>query len=56
MTPLTQKYYFLQPGRVADLVLVDAPRWEHLVYQFGSQRDLIRGVVKKGRLVYERPQ
>ncbi|CAD5231564.1 unnamed protein product [Bursaphelenchus xylophilus] len=39
-------------GRVADLVVIDAPRWEHLIYQFGSHKDLIRFVIKKGSVVY----
>ncbi|CAD5225121.1 unnamed protein product [Bursaphelenchus okinawaensis] len=44
----------IAPGRVADLVVVDAHRWEHLIYQFGSHHDLIRFVFKNGSIVYER--
>ncbi|KAI6221968.1 putative imidazolonepropionase [Aphelenchoides fujianensis] len=40
--------------RVADAVLIDAPSWEHLIYRLGSHHELIRMVVKSGRIVYQK--
>ncbi len=40
----------LEPGKQADLVILDAPSHLHLVYWFG--RNLVRTVVKGGRVVY----
>ncbi len=39
----------LEPGKAADLVVVDAPDYRHLAMQAGVQ--LIRTVVKRGRVV-----
>lgn len=40
-------------GRNADLVILDAPRWEHLIYRFGCH-SVIRHVIKNGSFVYTR--
>ncbi|XP_068234016.1 probable imidazolonepropionase [Palaemon carinicauda] len=40
----------IEPGKVADLVVVDAPRWEHLVYQFGGADHVISHVIKNGKV------
>lgn len=39
----------LEAGKQADLVVVDAPSFKHLVYHFGV--NLVRHVVKEGRVV-----
>ena len=44
----------LEIGKMADIVVVDAPRWEHLVYQLGGHVDVISHVIKKGTVVHER--
>lgn len=44
----------LTPGRVGDVLVVDAPRWEHLIYRFGCHERLISAVVKGGHVIYER--
>jgi imidazolonepropionase len=41
----------LQPGRRADLVLLEIPHYVHTVYHFGVNH--VSGVVKDGRLVVE---
>lgn len=41
----------LEVGKQADLVVVDAPSYQHLVYHFGV--NLVRHVVKAGRLVVQ---
>ncbi|KAI6213102.1 putative imidazolonepropionase [Aphelenchoides besseyi] len=41
-------------GRVADAVLIDAPSWEHLIYRLGSHHELIRFVVKSGKIAYRK--
>uniref|UniRef100_A0A8C1TZR7 Probable imidazolonepropionase n=1 Tax=Cyprinus carpio TaxID=7962 RepID=A0A8C1TZR7_CYPCA len=43
----------LEIGKQGDLVIINAPRWEHLVYQFGGHQELIRYVIIKGKVVYE---
>jgi len=43
----------LETGKVGDLLVLDTPRWEHLVYQLGQQ-DLIKCTVKRGRIVEQR--
>lgn len=39
----------LEPGKQADALIVDAPDFRHLAYQFGVNR--VRDVVKNGRLI-----
>ena len=43
----------LEVGKQADLVILDEPRWEHLVYQLGGHSDVIKYVVKDGHVVSE---
>lgn len=45
----------LEPGKVADMLVIDAPRWEHLVYQLGGHDEIIKYVIKNGKIVYSRP-
>ena len=42
----------LEPGKTADLLVLDSPSHLHLVYEFG--RSPVRVVVKGGRVVWER--
>jgi len=51
---LSQTHGSLEVGKFGDLLIVDAPRWEHLIYQFGAANDIIDYVVKKGDVVYEK--
>ena len=39
----------LEPGKWADILIVDAPDYRHLTYQFGG--NLIRQIIKKGRVI-----
>ncbi|XP_048863083.1 probable imidazolonepropionase isoform X1 [Brienomyrus brachyistius] len=43
----------LEAGKEANLLIVDCPRWEHLIYQFGGHQELIKYVIIKGEVVYE---
>ncbi|XP_055053164.2 probable imidazolonepropionase [Misgurnus anguillicaudatus] len=43
----------LEIGKQGDLLIINAPRWEHLIYQFGGHQELIRYVIIKGEIVYE---
>ncbi|XP_077981579.1 putative imidazolonepropionase [Glandiceps talaboti] len=45
----------LEVGKVGDLVIINAPRWEHLIYQIGGHDHLIQHVVKRGQVVYTKP-
>jgi imidazolonepropionase len=39
----------LEPGKHADLLILDTPDWRHLAYEFGG--NLVRTVLKHGRIV-----
>lgn len=41
----------LQPGRQADILILDAPTYQHLGYRFGT--NLVRTVIKKGRVAVD---
>jgi len=43
----------LEVGKQADVLVLDVPNLEHLVYEFG--RNPVRAVFKRGRLVCDRP-
>ncbi|XP_066538045.1 probable imidazolonepropionase isoform X2 [Hoplias malabaricus] len=49
----SQLHGSLEPGKQGDLLIINAPRWEHLIYQFGSHQELIRFVIIKGNTVYD---
>lgn len=42
----------IEPGKQADLVILDAPDYEHLSYHIGV--NLVDGVVKRGELIWTR--
>lgn len=44
----------IEVGKVGDFCIVDAPRWEHLVYQFADPP--IWKVIKSGKVVWEQPR
>ncbi|XP_060082225.1 probable imidazolonepropionase [Ylistrum balloti] len=41
-------------GKCANMVIIDAPRWEHIIYQLGFHDNLIDFVVCDGNVVYEK--
>ncbi|KAL3201596.1 hypothetical protein MRX96_012623 [Rhipicephalus microplus] len=43
----------LEVGKCADMLLVEAPSWEHLLYRLGCHQSLIKWVVKAGKVVYQ---
>ncbi|XP_037090879.1 probable imidazolonepropionase [Pollicipes pollicipes] len=45
----------LEVGKQADLLVLDAPSWKHLIYQFGEAAHIISHVIKRGRVVHSRP-
>ena len=49
---LAERVGTLEPGKAADLVVLDAPDDRHLVYHWGV--DLVKTVVRNGRAVFER--
>jgi imidazolonepropionase len=40
----------IEPGKQADLLILDAPDYRHLGYRFGT--NLVKAVIKKGRVFY----
>ncbi|XP_075218956.1 putative imidazolonepropionase [Lycorma delicatula] len=45
----------IEISKHADFVIIEAPRWEHVIYQFGCHADLIKFVIIKGKIVYQKP-
>ncbi|KAL0962902.1 hypothetical protein UPYG_G00346920 [Umbra pygmaea] len=46
----------LEVNKHGDLLVLNAPRWEHLIYQLGGHQEVIRYVVIKGNVVYNNDQ
>lgn len=44
----------LETGKLADILIIDAPNYLHLPYHFGV--NLVQSVYKRGTLVYSRPR
>lgn len=44
----------IEVGKVADLLIIDAPRWEHLIYQLSGHDDVIDQVIKGGKVVHKK--
>ncbi|KAM9312658.1 putative imidazolonepropionase [Gastrophryne carolinensis] len=42
----------LEVGKQGDVVIINAPRWEHLIYQFGGHQEIIESVIIKGNIVF----
>jgi imidazolonepropionase len=43
----------LEPGKLADVLVLDAPEYQHLGYRYGT--NLVKTVVKAGKVVVENP-
>ncbi|XP_039260499.2 putative imidazolonepropionase [Styela clava] len=43
----------LEVGKRGDLLVLKAPRWEHLIYQFGEVGHILMYVVCNGKIVHE---
>ncbi|XP_054708015.1 probable imidazolonepropionase [Uloborus diversus] len=43
----------LEKGKNADMIIINANRWEHLIYQMGCHNSLIHKVIKKGDVVHD---
>ncbi|TKR58021.1 hypothetical protein L596_030649 [Steinernema carpocapsae] len=41
-------------GRQADLIVLEAPKWEHLIYRFGCHAMVIKHVIKNGKVVFSK--
>ncbi|KAK3101029.1 hypothetical protein FSP39_000365 [Pinctada imbricata] len=46
----------LSVGKCGDMVIINAPRWEHLVYQFGCHNQTISSVIRNGEVVLDAGQ
>ncbi|XP_060021244.1 probable imidazolonepropionase [Lagenorhynchus albirostris] len=44
----------LEVGKRGDLIIINASRWEHLIYQFGGHHELIDYVIAKGKVIYKK--
>ncbi|XP_047431214.1 probable imidazolonepropionase [Mugil cephalus] len=43
----------LEAGKHGDLLVLNATRWEHLIYQLGGHQEIVRYVVIRGNVVYD---
>jgi len=50
---LENKIGSIEPGKDADLIILDIPDYKHIPYQFG--KNLVKMVIKKGKIVSPRP-
>ncbi|KRX08576.1 Metal-dependent hydrolase, composite domain [Pseudocohnilembus persalinus] len=48
----SEKVGSIEIGKQGDFVVVDAPQWDHLIYQFGQPP--IKTVIKKGSVIYNK--
>ncbi|XP_046405938.1 probable imidazolonepropionase [Ischnura elegans] len=46
----------IEVGKYGDLIILNAPRWEHIIYQMGNHHNLIHSVIKKGRVIHRNHQ
>lgn len=44
----------LEVGKQGDLIIINASRWEHLIYQFGGHHELIEYVIANGKVIYKK--
>ncbi|KAK7102020.1 probable imidazolonepropionase [Littorina saxatilis] len=44
----------LEVGKLGNMLVLDAPRWEHLIYQMGSHQDVISHVIWHGDVVHRK--
>ncbi|VDD90779.1 unnamed protein product [Enterobius vermicularis] len=44
----------LTAGRYGDAIVINQPKWEHLIYQFGCHNFIIDAVIKNGNIVYSK--
>ncbi|XP_071442663.1 probable imidazolonepropionase [Hetaerina americana] len=44
----------IEEGKYGDLIILNAPRWEHIIYQLGNHHNLIYAVIKKGRVIHQK--
>jgi len=51
---MSERVGSLEPGKQADVLILDAPAYQHLGYRFGV--NLVKTVVKKGKVVTSSPQ
>ena len=47
------KFGSIEIGKSGDFVVVDAPKWEHLIYELGGNTDTISSVIKRGKVVMQ---
>ncbi|XP_042324541.1 probable imidazolonepropionase [Sceloporus undulatus] len=43
----------IEVGKQGDLLIINSPKWEHVIYQFGGHQELIEYVIVKGNIVYK---
>ncbi|CAI8036956.1 Probable imidazolonepropionase [Geodia barretti] len=49
---LSESHGSLEIGKNGDMVIINSARWEHLVYQLGCHNQLIKYVIKEGKIVH----
>jgi imidazolonepropionase len=49
---LSESHGSLEIGKNGDMVIINSARWEHLIYQLGCHDQLIKYVIKEGKIVH----
>jgi imidazolonepropionase len=47
---LADKYGSITIGKVGNCLILDAPNWKHIVYQFGNHQKLIQTKIISGQV------
>lgn len=47
-----QSHGSLEQGKAGDMIVIRSKDWRNLIYQMGQSRDLIKTVIKKGKIVH----
>lgn len=49
---MSDRYGSLEVGKMGDFLILNTSKWEHLIYKFGCHAEVIRCVVKGGRVIH----
>ncbi|KAL5517385.1 hypothetical protein EMCRGX_G002926 [Ephydatia muelleri] len=51
---VSDRYGSLEVGKMGDFLILNTSKWEHLIYKLGCHGEVIRYVVKGGRVIHPR--
>lgn len=48
------KYGSIEVGKFGDFVVINNPKWEHIIYELGGGTEIIDIVIKKGKISFKK--